>query len=205
MQPGLPFEAHPESPAHSESPAHPESRIPNPDFVRHPRARRYVVRVRDDGTVRVTIPRWGSKREARAFAEQQRQWIEHELRRVEEERARPRVALAPDAEREIRARAKRDLPARLAELAAEHGITVARISVRNQRWRWGSCSRRGHICLNWRLSRMPEAVRDYVMIHELMHITRMDHSPKFWALVAQACPGYESARRWLRAHQAMLS
>ena len=52
---------------------------------------------------------------------------------------------------------------------------------------------------------MPEPVRDYVMIHELMHLKRMDHSRKFWKLVAQACPDHESARQWLRAHQDMLS
>jgi predicted metal-dependent hydrolase len=47
---------------------------------------------------------------------------------------------------------------------------------------------------------MPTPVRDYVLIHELMHLRRMDHSPKFWALVAAACPGYQDARRWLREH-----
>ena len=94
--------------------------------------------------------------------------------------------------------ATRELPLRLLQLASEHGLTVSRVSIRNQRWRWGSCSRRGHICLNWRLVRMPEAVRDYVMIHELMHLRRMDHSPKFWKLVAEACPDFASARRWLR-------
>jgi hypothetical protein len=183
----------------------PESQIPNPEFVRHPRARRYVVRVRADGTVRVTIPRWGSKRDAREFADDQRRWIEKQLRRVEEARARPRAGLPPDVERATRAHAKRALPARLLDLAGQHGLVVSRVSVRNQRWRWGSCSRGGHICLNWRLALMPEPVRDYVMIHELMHLKRMDHSRKFWKLVALACPGYESARHWLRAHQDMLS
>jgi hypothetical protein len=48
---------------------------------------------------------------------------------------------------------------------------------------------------------MPDSVRDYVLIHELMHLKRMDHSPKFWKLVAAACPGYQEARRWLRAQQ----
>lgn len=169
-------------------------------FVRHPRARRYVIRVADDGTVRVTIPRWGSKREAAAFAEQERPWIEKQHRRNEHDRQRPKpAALSPEVERELRTRAKRDLPARLLELAAEHGLTVARVSVRNQRWRWGSCSRKGHICLNWRLVQMPDSVCDYVMIHELMHLKRMDHSPKFWKLVARACPDFESARAWLRA------
>ena len=91
----------------------------------------------------------------------------------------------------LRDRARRELPQRLLELSAQHGLTVARISIRNQRWRWGSCSRSGHICLNWRLVEMPEPVRDYVLIHELMHLRRLDHSPAFWKLVAAACPAYK--------------
>ena len=71
------------------------------------------------------------------------------------------------------------------------GLTVSKVSVRNQKWRWGSCSRRGHICLNWRLVETPAWVRDYVMIHELMHLRQMNHSRKFWKLVAQACPDYQ--------------
>ena len=59
----------------------------------------------------------------------------------------------------------------------------------------------GHICLNWRLVLMPEAVRDYVLIHELMHLRRLDHSRHFWRLVAHACPDYEDSRRWLRANR----
>ena len=115
-------------------------------------------------------------------------------------RLRPQPpSLAPEVERELRARAKRELPARLLELAAEQRLIVTRVSVRNQRWRWGSCSPDGHICLNWRLVHMPDAVRDYVMIHELMHLKRLDHSPKFWKLVSLACPGYQAARQWLRA------
>jgi predicted metal-dependent hydrolase len=170
-------------------------------FVRHPRARRYVIRVTDDGTVRVTVPRWGSKREAAAFADREREWIETERRRVEQERGRRagcRPHGDPQIENALRERARRELPVRLLELAAEHGLAVARVTVRNQRWRWGSCSRAGHICLNWRLVAMPPAVRDYVMIHELMHLKRMDHSPKFWKLVAAACPDYHAHRVWLR-------
>ena len=168
-------------------------------FVRHPRARRYLIRVAADGTVRVTIPRWGSKREAAAFAERERSWIDKQQRRAERDSHRPNPpALPPEVEHELRVRARRELPARLLELAAGHGLAVARVSIRNQRWRWGSCSPNGHICLNWRLVQMPDSIRDYVMIHELMHLKRMDHSPKFWTLVGQACPDFESARAWLR-------
>jgi predicted metal-dependent hydrolase len=173
-------------------------------FVRHSRARRYVIRVASDGTVRVTLPRWGSKREAAAFAEQERAWIEKQQWRLEQARRRPQPSANElEAERELRKRATRELPRRLLELAAEHGFAVTRVSVRNQRWRWGSCSRNGHVCLNWRLVKMPDSVRDYVMIHELMHLKRMDHSPKFWKLVAAACPDFKAARTWLRDYASL--
>ena len=100
----------------------------------------------------------------------------------------------------LRARAVTELPERLLALASQLGLAVTRVSVRNQRTRWGSCGRNGHICLNWRLAAMPGWVRDYVLVHELMHLRRLDHSPKYWALVEAACPEYRAARQWLRAH-----
>jgi predicted metal-dependent hydrolase len=174
-------------------------------FVRHPRARRYVVRVRPDGSVRVTIPRWGSKKEAESFAHAQRAWIHKQLARVAVEQRAMRETLSPRELCDRREQASRELPPRLRELASLHGLNVSGVSIRDQKWRWGSCSRKGRICLNWRLVRMPDWVRDYVMIHELMHLKRMDHSPAFWELVARACPEYDVARRWLRSHQAGVS
>jgi predicted metal-dependent hydrolase len=187
---------HPVHPVHS---VHLSTRAP--EFVRHPRARRYVVRVRTDGSVRVTIPRWGSKREAVAFAEQQRGWIEKQLARLEVERAEPREQLSEEERKAWRSRAKKELPDRLFELSNQLGLRVVRVSVRNQQSRWGSCSPNGHICLNWRLVTMPNWVRDYVIIHELMHLKRLDHSKKFWKLVAAACPEYQEARAWLRKYR----
>lgn len=169
-------------------------------YVRHPRARRYTIRVLADGQVRVTIPRRGSRREATQFFEEQRAWIAAEQQRVAARRATMPLELPADLQRALRRQAARDLPARLRELADSLGLHVARISVRNQRRRWGSCSPGGHICLNWRLVRMPPWVRDYVLYHELMHLKRMDHSPTFWRLVADVCPSYREARAWLRAH-----
>jgi predicted metal-dependent hydrolase len=154
--------------------------------------------VRADGTVRVTIPRWGSKREAAAFVEQQRDWIAKQLARLQADGSKPRQELSEEATTAFRSRAKLELPQRLLQLAKQFGLGVSRVSVRNQQSRWGSCSPNGHICLNWRLVTMPEWVRDYVIIHELMHLKRLDHSPKFWKLVAAACPEYEKARAWLR-------
>jgi predicted metal-dependent hydrolase len=163
-------------------------------FVRHRRARRYLLRVDHDGRVRVTIPRGGSRREADAFLARHAAWVARERARL------PQTWPLPDERDALRQRAIIDLPARLLALAAAHGLHVSRVSVRNQRTRWGSCSPDGHVCLNWRLVLMPDWVRDYVMLHELMHLRRLDHSPAYWRLVAAACPDYRDARLWLRAH-----
>jgi predicted metal-dependent hydrolase len=207
----LPLSLEPQSLAPGTQPLAPSPQllVPVLVFVRHPRARRYLIRVTDAGTVRVTVPRWGSKREAAAFAAREHAWIDKQLRAHAERERRTTNAEPAEAtderrlrERALIARAKRELPPRLLEIAARHGLAVTRITIRNQRWRWGSCSRSGHICLNWRLVTMPDEVRDYVLIHELMHLKRMDHSPKFWKLVADACPAYKEARAWLRSHSA---
>lgn len=173
------------------------------EFIRHPRARRYVIRVKPDGSVRVTVPRWGSRRHAELFAEQQRPWIERQQAQVQETSAR-RLTYTPDAVKALRRHAARELPPHLRRLAQQYGLQVSRVSVRNQRSRWGSCSPSGHICLNWRLILMPDAVREYVLIHELMHLRRLDHSRHFWKLVAHACPDYEDSRQWLRENRYLL-
>jgi predicted metal-dependent hydrolase len=184
------------------APQHPQRSAPPPnvEFVRHPRARRYFIRVRLDGSVRVTIPRRGSRREAEQFCREQREWIAAQHRRVAALRERLPADLPAGEQRAMRARARRELPPRLLELAEQVGVQVRKVSVRNQKHRWGSCSPSGLICLNWRLITMPGWVRDYVLYHELMHLKRMDHSPAFWALVAQVCPDYQEARQWLRRH-----
>ena len=163
-------------------------------FVRHRRARRYVLRVESDGRLRVTIPRGGSRREAEAFVQRSSDWVIRQ-------RTHAQAQLRPlENETALRQQARRELPARLLELAARHGLAVTRVSVRNQRSRWGSCGRDGHICLNWRLVLMPPSVRDYVLVHELMHLRRMDHSAAYWRLLADAYPDYRAAREWLRRH-----
>ena len=183
MQPGLPF---------SEPP--PAAGVPDFYYIRHQRARRYLLRVDDDGRVRVTIPRGGSRRQADAFARRNLGWIEQQKARIVV------PSISQDERPALRARAAVELPPLLMQRAAELGLTVAGVSIRNQRSRWGSCGREGQITLNWRLVLMPPAIRDYVIVHELMHLRRMDHSPAYWALVAAVCPGYREARAWLRVH-----
>jgi predicted metal-dependent hydrolase len=162
-------------------------------FVRRRRARRYILRVLDDGTVRVTLPPRGSKREAEAFVERSAAWIAHQRQRAA---ARPAIVHRDNAA--LRRAAIKELPPALLALARAHDVSVMRVSVRNQRSRWGACSARGSITLNWRLILVPDFVREYVMIHELMHRRELNHSRRFWRHVAAACPRHEEARRWLR-------
>jgi predicted metal-dependent hydrolase len=179
-----------------ELPLGPETEAP-PLLVRHRRARRYILRVLDDGRLRVTLPRWGSTRDALAFVRDSAAWIAKQQAGRHHREPAPGAMGADDA-REARARARRELPEQLRALAVRHQVTVPRISIRNQRSRWGSCGPNGHITLNWRLVLVPEFVREYVMLHELMHRQQLNHSARFWKLVAGVCPRFVEARRWLR-------
>ena len=114
------------------------------------------------------------------------------------------VDLRPAIQRQLRKLAQQELPVRVVELARIHGVEVVRVSVRNQKSRWGSCSRTGTISLNWRLIQTPEFVRDYIILHELAHRQQMNHSDKFWQEVERLCPDYLTAERWLKANQSVL-
>ena len=215
----------------------PEAERERIEFVRVRKARRYILRVRPDGTLRVTIPRGGSRVEALDFLRRHVAWIARERARVRCERApvtwthgsivlfdgvahtihidgstgRPAACYADRSvpvestgdvreaiEHDLRQAARERLVPRLYELAGRLGLEVTRVTIRNQRSRWGSCSRSGAIALNFRLVQMPPSVRDYVLIHELMHLKQQNHGRRFWSLVEKACPAFREAERWLR-------
>ncbi len=88
--------------------------------------------------------------------------------------------------------------ARLQFFAAHYGITHGRISIRNQRTRWGSCSKKGNLNFNYRIALLPPELQDYLIVHELCHIKQFNHSPAFWDLVGQQVPEYKKLRSQLR-------
>jgi predicted metal-dependent hydrolase len=210
-------------------------------LVRNLRARRYVLRLKPDGTARVTVPRAGNIAFALDFARRHIPWLERQLqkpkptaltpaawthgteillrgvltplevvdghvraghwtfsRRSEETDLRPRL------EYQLRRVITPELVARTLELAALHGLQVRRVTVRDQRSRWGSCSPRGTVSLNWRLIQTPIFVRDYIILHELMHLREMNHSPRYWRHVEHVCPDYVQAEQWLKQHAILL-
>jgi predicted metal-dependent hydrolase len=99
-----------------------------------------------------------------------------------------------------RAQARVVFAARIAHCNAAYGFTFGRVSIKEQKSRWGSCSRAGNLNFNWRLLLAPLPVLDYVVYHELAHLKELNHSPRFWQIVARACPDFETHRAWLRRH-----
>jgi predicted metal-dependent hydrolase len=110
----------------------------------------------------------------------------------------------PALERWYRRQARTEIAPRLDVAAAAVGRSYTRLTIRDQRTRWGSCSSTGAMSFNWRLLLAPEAVLEYVVRHEACHLAVMDHSPRFWGLMGAVMPGYEQPRRWLRDHGATL-
>lgn len=107
-------------------------------------------------------------------------------------------------ERWYRRAARAEITPRLDAAAAALGVGYSSLTIRNQRTRWGSCSSSGAMSFNWRLLLAPEAVLDYVVWHEACHLRVMDHTSRFWSLVADHCPEYREHRRWLRAEGSTL-
>ena len=175
---------------------------------RNPKARRYILRFKQ-ACLFATIPRGGSQREAFAFIQRSQPWIERQLAKKSEAQTDiwfrgQKVPIAqfgtPHVARYLRAVAITELIPRIRQLAAQTNSPITRISIRNQRTRWGSCSTRRAINLNWRLIQTPPHVVDYIILHELMHLRQMNHSEKFWREVETVCPTWRESELWLKRH-----
>jgi len=148
-------------------------------FEHSARARRIVISVRPRRGVRVAIPRRTAFKAALEFVYKKEKWIKKHLAKIREyERQKEisdKIFLSTD-----KAEARRKITGRLDELARRHGFTYNKVSIRNQRTRWGSCSGQGNISLNMKLVALPPDLFDYVIFHELVHTRIHNHSKKFW-------------------------
>ncbi|MBA3421081.1 MAG: M48 family metallopeptidase [Thermoleophilaceae bacterium] len=113
-------------------------------------------------------------------------------------------ALRDALERWYRRRARVEVAPRLDAATRRAGRTYECLSIRAQQTRWASCSSAGEMSFNWRLLLAPEPILDYVVEHEVAHLDVPDHSPRFWALVADRCPDYREHERWLRRNGASI-
>ncbi len=191
---------------------------------RSARARRSRLTISDDGSVLVILPQRAPLREADALVVRHQAWIDRHRQRFDARRrelalrpslaagrvlhinGRPEIvhALTQRDHQRLQARLRREarviLEARVAERAPVVGVRVGRVTIRDQKTRWGSASRNGTLSFSWRLLLTPPEVLDYVVIHELAHLRQAGHGRAFWNLVARHFPAHATARRWLREH-----
>ena len=140
------------------------------------------------------------------FLSKNRKWIETHLAKAQaREQAKGSChQLTTDELRALADKAREVIPARAAHYAPLIGVTYGRITIRNQRTRWGSCSSKGNLNFNCLLLLAPPEVLDYVVVHELCHRKQMNHSPRFWAEVGRVLPDYKIRVKWLKENGSRL-
>lgn len=160
------------------------------------------LQVKNDGQVIVRAPKHVTLQEIAAFVRKNSAWLHKHLEKVRKEKelnaASPVQPLTMEDIQKLADEALRVIPVRVAHFAPLVGVTYGRITVRNQRTRWGSCSSKGNLNFNCLLMLAPPGILDYVVVHELCHRKEMNHSPKFWAEVAKVMPDYKERQKWLR-------
>ena len=164
------------------------------------RRRTLAIGVPEPGLVVVRAPLHATDGEIAQALQKADGWIQTHLA-ARQERAAAGFSQGRFTEEELRAmapRAAQIIPARAAYFAPRIGVTYGRITIRNQKSKWGSCSAQGNLNFNCLLSEAPPEVLDYVVVHELCHRKEMNHSPRFWAEVARVLPDYRARRQWLK-------
>lgn len=154
----------------------------------------------------VRAPLRVTDREIEAFVQKHRSWIEAKWNKVEEAKKKLN-ALPPLSMEEIKAladRAMQVIPERVKFYAPQVGVTYGKITIRNQRSRWGSCSSNGNLNFNCLLMLTPPEVIDSVVVHELCHRKEMNHSDQFYAEVLRVFPEYRTWNKWLKENGAMI-
>ena len=138
--------------------------------------------------------------EIETFIRAHRHWILQHLEKAaaQEERLAEEGVLTPEELEALVKRAKEWIPGRVSHYADLLGVSYSRITVRKQRTRWGSCSRKGNLNFNCLLMLMPEKAADAVVAHEVCHLREMNHSPAFYRLVRSICPDYDHWNRWIK-------
>ena len=150
----------------------------------------------------VRAPLWSTDREISSFVESRRGWIEKHLRKAALNQAEAQAAgrLTEAEIRELAEKAMQVIPERVKYYASKMGVKYGRITIRNQKTRWGSCSAKGNLNFNCLLMLTPPMVIDSVVVHELCHLKEMNHSDKFYAEVLRVFPEYFKWHGWLKEH-----
>lgn len=163
------------------------------------RSRRKTIAIQIDreGQVIVRTPYGITKRQVEEFLDEKKDWLLQTRKRVEK-RKTEQIPISEEVRREGIERAKRIFPERTAYFAKRMGVDYGRITIREQKTRWGSCSSKGNLNFNWKLVLLDPELLDYVVVHELAHRREMNHSVAFWKVVEAELPDYRERRRRLK-------
>ena len=161
-----------------------------------------AIQVNSDLSVTVRAPRSVSEKDIEEILKKKEAWISKHIEKIKETKERVEAEPTEKLTREkviaLAEEALKVIPERVEYFAKVIGVTYGKITVRNQKTRWGSCSSKGNLNFNCLLMLAPPEVLDYVVVHELCHRKQMNHSKALWLEVEKVLPDYKEARKWLK-------
>lgn len=161
-----------------------------------------AIQVNADLTVTVRVPRYTSRKDIERIIREKEPWIQRHIEQIKTKQevyeAMETSYLTDEEIRELADKARKYIPERVAYFAGRMGVSYGRITIRNQKTRWGSCSSKGNLNFNCLLMLTPAKIIDYVVVHELCHRKEMNHSKAFWSEVEKVIPDYRESVRWLK-------
>lgn len=163
------------------------------------RAKHLRLRVTGDGLVMVSAPAWLGGRVIEAFVQEKTAWLREKLDLVKLIPQQATQAKRHQAYLVHKEAARGLVEERVAKWNQIYQFPVGRVTIRNQKSRWGSCSSQRNLSFNYRIVHLTPSEQDYIVVHELCHLKEMNHSPRFWALVEKTVPDYRALKHSLRA------
>lgn len=160
------------------------------------------IQIDSHGQVIARAPIYMPEADIRKFIQEKEDWIEKHLqkRQIEKEALQEEGKFTQEEIQKLANLATAVIPQKVAYYARLMNVTYGRITIRNQKTRWGSCTREGNLNFNCLLMMTPPEVLDYVVVHELCHRLEMNHSARFWVQVEKVMPDYKKHRKWLKEH-----
>ena len=173
-------------------------------FRRYKLSRKLKLIVQSDATIVVSAPMRFSEKRAEKFMHEKADWLLERIKFFEKQNDNKLIKTTRADYLKRKEKVRKIISQKLKEFNEHYNFAYKRVSVRNQKTRWGSCSKDGNLNFNYRLIYLPDKLFDYVIVHELCHLKEMNHSIRFWNLVAKTVPDYKAIRRELKKEGLLL-